>query len=226
MMKKSMMLISGALAVLAFAALPAIATAGEFTADCEGAPATCSATIAGGVATLTNTSNEKIECTTSEGTATQTNASSTGSVSLIFRGCKEKVSGLNFACNSPEAANGVIKTGALQSHLIYIDPNASTPGVLLTGVNVTFSCASFFKKTVTGDIIGHWTTPQCKSFAEKHEVTFEQSSAGHQKYTQVTTTGPATFDLESNNDNGGPYLTSSQTGTGVLTGAVKSKFTC
>lgn len=222
-MKKLTILMAGALAVLAFAALPAVATAGEFTADCEGGAASCSANITGGVATLTNTANEKIECSTSEGTATQNNASSTGTVSLTFKGCKEKVSGLNFACNSAEAASGVIKTGALTSHLIFIDPE--TPGVLLTAVNVTFSCASFFKKTVTGNIIGHWTTPHCNEFNEKHEVSFEQSSAGNQKYTQITTTGTV-FDLTSNNDNGGTYLTSSQTGTGLLTGAVKAKFTC
>jgi len=224
-MKKLTILLAGVLAVLA--AIPAVAAAGEFTADCESG-ASCSATIAGGVATLNNTSNEKIECSSADGTATQTSGSSTGTVELTFTGCKEKVSGFNFSCNSAGAASGVITTNTMVSHLVYIDPNASTPGVLLTNSNVTFSCAAFFKKQVTGNIIGHWSNPQCGTFAAERTVTFEAgATTGSQKYTQVTTTGTV-FDLISNNDNGGAYLTSSQTGTGTLKAEnnVKTKFTC
>src|SRR3954466_1621923 len=108
-MKKLTILMAGVLAALAVAALPAVATAGTFTADCASG-ASCSATIAGGIATLNNTSGEKIECSTTEGTATQTNASSAGTTELTFKGCKEKISGFNFACNSTGAASGVITT--------------------------------------------------------------------------------------------------------------------
>lgn len=229
-MKKLAILMTGALAAFAVAALPAVATAGEFTADCESSTS-CSATITGGIATLTNSNNEKIECASTDGTATQTHNSSTGTTELTFTGCKERVSGFGFACNSPGAASGVITTNPMVSHLIYIDPltlNEGTPGVLLTGANVTFSCAAYLKKNVTGNIIGHWTDPQCRMFAASHTVTFEQISAGNQKYTQVTTTGTK-YDLISNNDTElGAYLTSSQTGTGTLTAENnnKARFTC
>jgi len=230
MKTKLTLLVAGALAALAFAALPAVATAGEFTADCE-IGNSCSATIAGGEANLTNTNNERIKCEKVDGTATQTNNSSTGNVHLEFTGCHEQVTIFHFACNSPGAASAEIKTNTMTSHLIYIDPltqNAGTPGVLLTGVNVTFECAGAFKKTVTGNIIGHWSDPLCGSFAKEHTVDFEQSAAGSQKYTQVTTTG-AVFDLISNNDTmSGTYLTSSQTGEGTLTAenGNRAKFTC
>jgi len=125
----------------------------------------------------------------------------------------------------------VITTNSMASDLIYIDPletNKGTPGVLLTGVNVTFTCAAFIKKTVTGNIIGHWENPQCGSSVASHKVTFSEISAGKQKYTQVTTVGTA-FDLISNNDTEpSEYKTSSQTGSGVLSAESSNnvKFTC
>jgi hypothetical protein len=229
MMRHLTILVTGALAAFAFAALPTIATAGEFTADCENGTAECSATFAGGATALTNSNGEKISCQRISGTARQRNNSSTGTVEATFTGCFEGVSGFRFRCNSPGAAAGEITTNTAVSHLIYLDPNATTPGVLLTGVNVTFSCGTFLRKTITGNIIGHSTNPQCGTFLEQGTATFEESATtGLQKYTQITTTGTG-FDLISNNDNGGTYLTSAATGEGTLTAespGERVKFTC
>jgi len=224
MKHKLMLLAVGALAALAFAALPAVATAGEFAADCE-TGASCTATVEGGAAELVNSAGEGISCTAVSGTASVTSGSSTGSVKLAFTGCRENVTIFHFSCTNT-ATSGKIETNTLTSHNIYIEPNASTPGVLLTGVNVTFSCAGFANKTVTGSIIGHIENPQCGTFAASHSITFEKSANGVQKYMQVTTSGEK-FDLISNNDNGGEYLTSSQTGTGTLKyNSNKVKLTC
>lgn len=225
MNKRLMLLIGGALAALAFAALPAVASAGEFQSDCENGAATCAASISGGHAELVNTNGEGITCESVGGTATVTNKSSTGTTKLIFNGCRENVTFFHFSCTNTTTA-GKIETNTLTSHNIYIEPGAQTPGVLLTGVNVTFNCAGFSKKTVTGNIIGHINQPNCGSFLGSHSISFTQSEPGHQEFTQVTTEGTV-FDLESNNDEGGPYVTSSQTGTGTLTySKTKVKLTC
>jgi hypothetical protein len=214
MNKRLMLLFAGALTALAFAALPAVASAGEFPADCETGTA-CSATIAGGHAELLNTNGEGITCTGTSGSATVTSGSSTGTAKLIFTGCRENITPFHFTCTNT-ATSGRIETNTLTSHNIYIEPEAKTPGILLTGINVTFTCAGFSDKTVTGDIIGHTKNPNCGNFSSSHTLVFEAAQAGHQKYMQVTTTGN-TYDLISNNDAGGAYITSSQTGEGTVT---------
>jgi hypothetical protein len=104
----------------------------------------------------------------------------------------------------------------MTADFIYLEPEKTTPGVLMTGVNVTFNCAGFSRKLVTGNVIGHIENPNCGTFQASHSISFEKSSNGVQKYMQITTAGEK-FDLISNNDEGGSYLTSSQTGTGTLT---------
>ncbi len=224
MNKKLMLLVAAALTALAVAALPAVATAGEFNADCE-TGASCTATITGGAAELINSAGEGISCTAVGGSGSLTSGTSTGTVKLAFTGCRENVTIFKFTCSNT-GTSGKIETNTLTSHNIYIDPNKTTPGVLLTGVNVTFTCAGFADKTVTGNIIGHISNPQCGTFATEHTVAFEKIANGTQKYMQVTTTGTK-YDLISNNDNGGAYLTSSQTGSGTLKyNSNKVKLTC
>lgn len=226
-MKRLKLSTAGAFLVLALMMFPASSLAAEFTKDCASG-ASCSGTVSGGVTAITNTEGEKIECSSSEGSATHTSSSSTGTLQLSFKGCKEKLSGLNFSCNSFEAPSGIVRTNPMTYHLIYIDPSATTPGILITGANWTLTCASFTKKTVTGDLIGHWTNPQCSSFASSHTATFEQVSAGQQKFKQVTTVGTA-FDLTSNNDvPESTYKTTAMTGAFTFTAALgnNEKFTC
>jgi uncharacterized membrane protein len=212
-MKKSMLLAT-VVAALVFSSLPSLASAGEFIADCETGP-TCSYTVAGGAAAFGGTSGETTSCTGVSGNGTVTSGSSTGTVTLIFTGCRETVTFFRFSCSNTSTA-GKVETTALVTHNIYIDPSSSTPGVLLTGVNVTYNCAGFAKRTVTGNIIGHIENPNCGTFQASHKVTFEAPSHGQQKYKQITTTGTM-FDLIRNDDTEGEYETLSATGTGTAT---------
>jgi hypothetical protein len=213
-MNKLMLLAAGALTALAFAALPAAASATEYIAHCE-VGASCSGTVTGGLSELENNTGEKIHCTAVEGTATATSGTSTGTVELSFTGCRETVTFFRFSCSNTATA-GKITTNTMPSHLINLEHGATTPGIKLTEVNVTFTCAGFSKKTVTGKVIGHLHDPNCGTFQSTHSIGFETSGPGTQKYTQTETTGTTT-DLVSNTDEPGAfYHTSGQRGTGTI----------
>jgi hypothetical protein len=227
MSKKLMTLAAGVLTALAFTALPSAASAGEFPVHCEvAAGAACTSTVNGGHAVLKTTGSAAfVTCTSTTGTASVTNNTSTGSVNLVFHGCKESV--FSSACTSSGQPSGTIKTNTLVSHNVYLEPNKQVPGALLTGVNVTFSC--FFgavTKTVTGNVLGEFETPNCGVTQKTHALVFAEASQGHQKWKQVTTSGTV-FDLLSNNDKSGEaYETASQVGTGTLTNATNTALTC
>ncbi len=112
-------------------------------------------------------------------------------------------------------------------HGVYVDPNKTLPGILITNVNLTFECAGFAKKTVTGNLLGAKPNPECNVFKSSESATLSQTAHGTQQYRQVTTTGTV-FDLISSNDSGGAYLTSSLTGSLTITavGGNKVKATC
>jgi hypothetical protein len=232
MNKKLMDLATGVLAALALAALPAMASAGEFAADCENGAATCTGTVAGGKTELKNDKGEGISCASVGGKATVTNGSATGAVELTFKTCKENITGFGFSCNNTGVA-GEIKTGSIITHYIWIHHDKTTPGIKITlpgfgtGTGgVTFNCAGFAKKTVTGTLIEHLPFPNCGTFQASHSAEFTETSTGVQKYMQVTTTGEKT-DLISNNDAGGAYTTTSQIGSGVVTWTgTKVRLTC
>jgi hypothetical protein len=221
MSKKLMLLAVGALTALAFTALPGAASAGEWEHHCTstaGVAEPCVLSVAGGGAELINDAGERISCTAVSGTGSAVTTGTTGSVKLTFTGCKETVTFFRFSCTS-NGTSGVIETNTLTTHNIYIEEAtaaATTPGLLLTGVNTTFTCAGFSDKTVTGNIIGHLTNPNCSSATTSMGISFDKHSSivGTQKYEQVTTTGTV-FDLTS-----GPHeadgTTSAQTGTGTI----------
>jgi hypothetical protein len=225
MSKKLMLLAAGAFAALAFAALPTIASASEMTFDCE-TGATCSGKIAGGAAALANDKSpgETVSCTSVTGTTSGTSGSSTQTVQLRFHGCKETISGFNFSCNSAGEPTGTITTNVMTGHGITVTANnTATAGILLTGANVTFVCAAFLTKTVTGNIIGTFTNPQCGTFASSHEINFSATSHGQQ--ADKTYTGTS-YDLISG-PHGTDTTTSSQTGEGTITYTEnKVKITC
>jgi hypothetical protein len=196
MTKKLILLAAGALTALAFAALPAGASAEEKEAHCSAAP--CEGVVQStGIAILTDDGGSKVECSKTTGTVTQTAAtSSTVSVVLTFDEC-------NNDCNNEGSSK--ITTNTLTGHIITVtkgDPK--TMGILLTGVNTTFKCAfGLVTKTVTGNIIGTITNPECGVAKANHTISFTQSAAGQQ--TDKTYTG-SSFDLLSNG------TTASQTG--------------
>lgn len=199
MSKKLILLPIGTLSALALAVLPAAAHAGEFSADCSSG-ATCTALVSGGVfSTLEDDSGSaagKVICTNVSGTAAQTHGSSTGSVQLLFHGCKDETLLTN--CTSAKQPAGTVTTAVMTSHLIFIDSTPSQlQGILLTGVNVTFTCAGgLITKTVTGNIIGKIENADCGVAHPSFALTFQTLGLGRQWYTQVTTTGTS-FDLTS-----------------------------
>lgn len=217
-MNKRFMLLAAScgLTIFALAVLPAFASAGEYTADCEfGAPSPCNATITGGISELINTSIEGVSCTAFSGATNVTSGSSTGTIELTFTGCRETITGFKFSCTSAGASSGQIKTGSMVYHNVNLEDISAAPGILITGVNMTFVCAGFAKKTVTGNVLGRYVIPECGSFRGSTTVTFGRTSPGDQTYKQVTTSGTI-FDLISNNDSGGTYFTTSLTGTGTI----------
>jgi hypothetical protein len=227
MNKKLMLLAAGVLTALAFAAFPALASAGEYTADCElGAGKVCTGSVSGVGGVIANTKNETVSCTNVEGTATVTGGTSTGTLELNFNGCRETTTIFKFSCNSAGKFSGVITTGNLVSHIVNLAdsfPNGTEPGILITNVNVTFECTGFAKKTVTGNVMGSMPIAHCNSSSASHSLSFTQFSNGHQRFTQVTRTG-SVQDLTSNN-HGGEYSTSSQTGSGTISWNAGNKVT-
>ena len=195
MSKKSMLLTAGALAALVFTALPSIASAGEFLNTCSTAK-TCEGTIKGGVATLEEDNGTAVECTEVDGNANATHNSSTGTVELTFKTCHQDGNPGITCTNIAGTSN--ITTNTLVSHNVYLEklPTETPVGILLTGVNVTFTCAGgLIKKKVTGNIIGEYTNPECEKAKAGHNITFaSKAPTGTQKWEQVTTAGPL-FDL-------------------------------
>jgi hypothetical protein len=229
MSKKLMLLAAGALAALAFAALPTVASASEMIFHCEGA-ATCTGTIAGGASTLSNDKGETISCTATSGSVSGTSTTSTMTTKIIFTGCVETISGFKFGCTNT-TTGGKIETNSMTGHLITRVLNDKlTVGSLLTGANVTFTCAAFLKRTVTGNIIGTFTEQEkvCDETADtSHKLDFAITSHGIQAdkvYTGVE------YDL-TGRDHGkteaeSPYTTSAQTGEGTITYSNPVRITC
>src|SRR5690348_9446970 len=111
MSKKLMLLAAGVLAALAFSALPSVAAAGEFTADC-GSGATCAGTVESTGITTLSTSSLGIKCSSTTGTTSQTSGSSTGSVQLLFHGCEDE---FQFGTCKNTATAGDITTNQMVS---------------------------------------------------------------------------------------------------------------
>ena len=167
--------------------------------------AECKGTIQGtGNAILQDDSGKtegELKCTATTGTAALTNASSTGTGNFTFTGCKVFAF---FSCSTPGATNsGEIIINNRVTHLIYLHPIAggatTDVGILITNVTATFVCAGFVNKTMTGNMIGRVTNPECTKGVTHHTVVFEKIAAGVQKYMQITTTGTK-FDLTVGNE--------------------------
>lgn len=224
MNKKLMLLAVGALTALAFAALPALASATEYEAHCQDAKgntvAICEGEVTGGTAELRNSNNEIIKCTGTGGTTSFATTTTTGTANLKFTGCKEQATIFKFNCNSVGSGTGIIEAANLTYHLINLESGVKTPGIKFTGISVTFTCAGFSDKTVTGSVVGHMHDPAtiCNQALATHSVNFQEKvggPVGTQTWMQTETTGTKT-DLISNNDAGGTYFTSSQVATGTI----------
>ena len=153
-------LLAAVMAVVAFAAMPAVAFALP-TADL---PANVNFTIHGGAASITG--GLEPNCTTITGSGKFENES-TGKVKLTFHACKVSI----FNC-STGANPGTIETTELPFHLVFI--TTGKPGILVTpGANnhfASFSCVLGNAVMAGNGFIGEITSPcnvKSKTFAFK-----------------------------------------------------------
>jgi hypothetical protein len=216
------------LVIAAFSALPALASA-------SGSPEVrCIGVACGGITiennitkTTSTTDGTTVSCTSSTGTGNYSTPTS-GTLSQTFHGCKTP-SFFNATCTTPGQAAGTIKTGTSVFHNVYIDPNKTTPGVLITqpaaGPYTTATCGGFLHVEVSGNLIGHLESPACGGSSTAFKLGFAATSHGQQKYKQLTTTGTI-FDLTAK-VNGGAATTAAVNAGGTITfGGKTATLTC
>ncbi|MGN6258086.1 MAG: hypothetical protein ACTHN3_10110 [Solirubrobacterales bacterium] len=186
MTKKMMLLAVTAVAALAFAAMPAIASAAP-TVDFS-KTGNIPFTGTSSVSLLRNAGFAgEVECTSDTNSGEWTSGT-TGTLQVKFKNCKNKATGI--ACNSANAATGEIVTDTGVFHLVYIKGFPKTVGTLLTpstttGNFATFSCGSLFKVVVSGNgIVAHVTKPACGETSSKSTISATATGAS-QTYKEV-----------------------------------------
>jgi len=194
-MSKRITLLAAALAALAFAAFPTVASAGTPEIHCPNGALECNVSITGGHSEWTKTGGfASVTCTSTTGSGTL--KTTTGTISLLYHGCKDSVFG--GACTTSGLTSGTVETTALTFHTTYLTAGKTVPGILLTpnavtGVIAHFSCIDG-NHTVTGNGLMGRIESGCTSPVSPLNVVFEQSQAGHPLHKQITGTGTI-FDL-------------------------------
>jgi hypothetical protein len=202
----------GVFAALAFAALPAVASAGSPVVECGGLNKACGTfAFSGGTLEWAKTSGPRMHCTTVTGSGNYTSTTG-GTLSLSLGGgggtCKETA--FNSHCTSAGAPSGVINTGTLPFKNVYLTHGKTTPGVTVGAVAFTFTCfGGFVHYNVGGSVLGHLASG-CTTHPAGGvlNLNFETNGIpGHQKYRFVTGTGVAEF-LTQNGEGASPVLAS------------------
>lgn len=244
MTKKLMLLAAGALAALAFAALPSAAMAGEW--ECETSPGGANCGVFTGtnntVTTLTEDQGNfgSVTCKKNESRGEYTSKTTAVNVTITFSECSSPVG----ECKSGTTA-GVIKTEDLVTHNVMLEATGvegflkGTPGVLITpnattGLFAKFVCGSGILAAtieVKGNGLMGDVTKECGSETAANgniALDFESVATGTQKWTQVTTAGTK-FDLTSTvtpSFGEKTTKTASQDGEGSIHFAKATKITC
>jgi hypothetical protein len=214
MIKKSVL--AAGLAVLAFAALPAIASAtypNPYLAD-NGNPV---ANTAFSVETqetptrLATTAGNWVTCEAVQGEG-EFETAETGWIKLTFhKNCHTK---LNLKCgNDPNIASQAIVTEKLYFHLKTVDHGGvQRPGVLITPNPetthfATFECSLIGKVTVTGTgIVGTITSPEKEVPSNTETLSFSQEKEGVQTHRVVTNDTGETVEYDLKSSVGGGAL--------------------
>jgi hypothetical protein len=137
------------------------------------------------------TNGDRMTCTGSTGSGFWNATGTSGSASLLFKGCAW---GGGFACTSPGQTSGNIQTSQLSFKPVYLDAAKTKFGLLLSppasGIVAEAQCG-FFKQVWTGSIIGEITSPPLNVSANKHTLRFERASGfdGVQRYQQIEGAG-------------------------------------
>jgi hypothetical protein len=220
-MNKKMMLLATALTALAFAALPAVASAGTPQTHCptvSGSHCTFSGTSSSFVELSRTANSLKIHC--SQTTTTGTMTTSGGSVQFLYHGCTDNLFGL--PATTSGQSSGTITTTLLPYDNIYTGDNKTAPGVLITPGAGTSHFASYSfapgATVVSGNgVIGTLTSPGCGGTAASVALSFTQSSNGHQTHKQITGTGTI-FDLTATVGGAASTFAQVRNGTAAITG--------
>lgn len=207
-MKKLML--AAALSVLAFAAVPSMASAFTTTPALtlqNGATFPQPFTSTSGAGSLLTEATE-VHCTSDTNSGEFENAH-TGTVKISFHGCTEEIFGSS--CTTAGSPSGTITTQLLTFHTVYLKPaNAGTPherpGILFTpnanGKFAEFDClGGFITVVVKGNgVLGTVTAPTIGG-AASHTATINVSATSSgQQHTQ--TQEGETYGLESSINGG------------------------
>jgi hypothetical protein len=231
MNKKLMLLVAGVLTALAFTALAGTATAKETKVKCEGAAGTaCSFTVSGGETSPSMANGDTLKCGSVSGSGQVINLnaereSSTGTVQLLFAGCKEQNTVFHFACSNT-ATSGNVTTNVMTTHAVALPVTTTEVGSLLTNAGVTFTCAGGFASTqITGSVLGEGEGKCNTHTGTTHRGVFNTTGDGAQALTTYT---GSTFRLEgkTSHTSGGSYSNFAIAGTATLTFNQNAVLTC
>jgi hypothetical protein len=180
-MSKKIMLLALAVASVAMFALPAAASAQEI--HLEGIT---SFSGTAGAGSLTAEGEPIITCESGDVSGTVSAGGTTGEISLDFTGCHTTVLGFTAKCRTTGSAlDNTIKSSGV-FHLITI--SSGVPGILVTPVVTTITCAGISNTVTGGNIIGTITSPACG--AKSKSMTTKFVAAGsvqeHKTYTGST----------------------------------------
>jgi hypothetical protein len=203
-MKSKFMLLALSVFALAFAALPALASAGEPVIDPSTGKFPLPFTSVGGHGELRAEGEPPITCTSNSGTGEYTSGT-TGKIGLTFKGCTTSFFGFPVSCKSSGAESGVVVTNSSVFHTTYLTDAKTTPGVLVTpptgGIFATIICGGFATISVEGNgIIGHLEAPKCGGKSKTATLNFTATGAS-QTFQQVTATGTS-YSLISHTESG------------------------
>lgn len=205
--------------VLACTVLADVAAAKETKLKCEGT-GPCTFTVAGGITNYSIEGGDTVKCESVGGSGSVTNLnaereSTTSTVQLLFKGCKEQNTIFHFNCQNT-GTSGNVTTNVMTGHNIVLE-SGTKAGVLLTNAGVTFTCAGgYAPMQVTGSIIGESETKCGENTSTVQKLVFGTFGDGLQR--EIFYTG-STFRLEgeTNHASGGVYIAASEEGTGTLT---------
>lgn len=235
MKRKTMLLAAAALSVLAFTALPAIASASHVPWT-SGLPANAPFSgTSSNVATLFGPVN--VKCTETGGVPSITTngifeTPDTGSVKFLFHNCREQV--FNTTCTSTGQPSGTIETTTLQFHNVYLKPKAGgdtheRPGVLITpnaGHFATFSClGGLTTAVVSGNgILGTVTNPKVGETSKSLTINVSATAEG-QEHTEDHTGNKYGLEVSVNGGAKSPAYENAGSGIATLAGGAEGTTT-
>ncbi len=180
---------------VAMLVLPAVASAGTWHLEKVGGGTPGTFTGTGGASELVTTSNLTLKSvtTTIHG---EFETTTTGTITVTFHG----MTGLfGIHCQTAGQPTGTVVTTKLTFHLVNLEPspNPKKPGILITPNHTTgnfahFECGGIAQTLAGNGVLGELVSPACGAKTTALEFKFQRSAilgAGHQKWTQITTTG-------------------------------------